>query len=136
MNTRKLPNRALAVLTTFGVIIGAFFPFAFLPQLISAGTFDQNSCLSRLAFTGCIRVRGRTLPSPVSDAILPSAASGCFSRIVSGLSDWTFRQSCIQASVLNRLCDLLLRHMRHSALTKGLKLKRRRKQLEQAKSDE
>lgn len=35
---KHLPNNALAVLATIGVIIGAFFPFQFLAQLISAGT--------------------------------------------------------------------------------------------------
>ncbi len=33
-----LPNHALAVLSVIGVLIGAFFPFKFLAQLISAGT--------------------------------------------------------------------------------------------------
>ena len=32
------PNRALWTLTIVGILIGAFFPFAFLSQLISAGT--------------------------------------------------------------------------------------------------
>lgn len=32
------PNRALWALTIVGILIGAFFPFAFLSQLISAGT--------------------------------------------------------------------------------------------------
>lgn len=32
------PNRALWTLTIVGILIGAFFPFAFLTQLISAGT--------------------------------------------------------------------------------------------------
>lgn len=32
------PNRALWTLTVVGILIGAFFPFAFLSQLISAGT--------------------------------------------------------------------------------------------------
>ncbi|MFD1431110.1 APC family permease [Lacticaseibacillus yichunensis] len=35
---RGLPNHALLFLTVIGVLIGAFFPFAFLAQLISAGT--------------------------------------------------------------------------------------------------
>lgn len=38
LNHRQLPNNALMVLTIIGVVIGAFFPFAFLAQLISAGT--------------------------------------------------------------------------------------------------
>ena len=32
------PNRALWTLTIVGILIGAFFPFAFLSQLVSAGT--------------------------------------------------------------------------------------------------
>lgn len=35
---QHLPNNALAVLAIIGVVIGAFFPFKFLAQLISAGT--------------------------------------------------------------------------------------------------
>jgi len=38
LNQRKLPANALAVITIIGILIGAFFPFAFLAQLISAGT--------------------------------------------------------------------------------------------------
>ncbi|KRL22090.1 APC family permease [Lentilactobacillus kisonensis] len=34
----NLPNRALIVLTIIGILLGAFFPFTFLAQLISAGT--------------------------------------------------------------------------------------------------
>ncbi|MGT0185875.1 amino acid permease [Staphylococcus aureus] len=37
LNDKHLPNRALVILT-IGVLIGAIFPFAFLAQLISAGT--------------------------------------------------------------------------------------------------
>ncbi len=35
---KGLPNHALGVLAVIGVVIGAFFPFQFLAQLISAGT--------------------------------------------------------------------------------------------------
>ncbi len=38
LNKDKLPNNALLTLTIIGVVIGAFFPFDFLSQLISAGT--------------------------------------------------------------------------------------------------
>jgi APA family basic amino acid/polyamine antiporter len=38
LNHRKLPNHALLVLTIIGVVIGSMFPFAFLSQLVSAGT--------------------------------------------------------------------------------------------------
>jgi len=38
LNQRELPANALAVITIIGILIGAFFPFAFLAQLISAGT--------------------------------------------------------------------------------------------------
>ncbi|WP_283679570.1 amino acid permease [Lentilactobacillus sp. Marseille-Q4993] len=36
--SHNLPNRALIVLTIIGITLGAVFPFAFLAQLISAGT--------------------------------------------------------------------------------------------------
>ncbi len=35
---RQTFNRALVILTIIGVLIGSMFPFAFLAQLISAGT--------------------------------------------------------------------------------------------------
>lgn len=38
LDKSKRPNRALWTLTIGGILIGAFFPFAFLSQLISAGT--------------------------------------------------------------------------------------------------
>ncbi|AEV94973.1 APC family permease [Pediococcus claussenii] len=38
LNPNGLPNHALLFLSTIGVIIGAIMPFAFLAQLISAGT--------------------------------------------------------------------------------------------------
>ncbi len=38
LNDEHLPNRALVILTIIGVLIGSMFPFAFLAQLISAGT--------------------------------------------------------------------------------------------------
>lgn len=38
LNSKKLPNHALLFLTIIGVVIGSMFPFAFLAQLISAGT--------------------------------------------------------------------------------------------------
>lgn len=38
LNKNHLPNNALLTLTIIGVVIGAFFPFEFLAQLISAGT--------------------------------------------------------------------------------------------------
>ena len=38
LNDKHLPNRALVILTIIGVLIGSMFPFAFLAQLISAGT--------------------------------------------------------------------------------------------------
>ncbi|RYL94107.1 amino acid permease [Sporolactobacillus sp. Y61] len=36
--SHNLPNRTLVVLTIVGILLGAFFPFTFLAQLISAGT--------------------------------------------------------------------------------------------------
>lgn len=38
VNPKGLPNHALSLLTIIGIIIGSMFPFAFLAQLISAGT--------------------------------------------------------------------------------------------------
>jgi Amino acid transporters len=38
VDKRENPTNALIVLTTVAIIIGAFFPFTFLAQLISAGT--------------------------------------------------------------------------------------------------
>jgi len=38
LNKNNLPNHALLVLSIVGILIGAFCPFAFLAQLISAGT--------------------------------------------------------------------------------------------------
>lgn len=38
LDANNRPNRALWTLTIVGILIGAFFPFAFLSQLISAGT--------------------------------------------------------------------------------------------------
>lgn len=38
IDDRQLPNRALWTLTFGAILLGAFFPFAFLSQLISAGT--------------------------------------------------------------------------------------------------
>ena len=38
LDKHNRPNRALWTLTIGGILIGAFFPFAFLSQLISAGT--------------------------------------------------------------------------------------------------
>lgn len=38
LNRHQLPNQALLFLTVTGIIIGSLFPFAFLAQLISAGT--------------------------------------------------------------------------------------------------
>src|SRR5699024_111268 len=38
LNDKNLPNHALLVLSIVGILIGAFCPFAFLAQLISAGT--------------------------------------------------------------------------------------------------
>ncbi|MGT2398110.1 amino acid permease [Staphylococcus aureus] len=50
LNDKHLPNRALVILTIIGVLIGSMFPFAFLAQLISAGTLVAFMFVSLAVF--------------------------------------------------------------------------------------
>jgi APA family basic amino acid/polyamine antiporter len=59
----NLPNRALIVLTIIGIILGAFFPFTFLAQLISAGTLIAFMFVSIGIYA--LRPReGKDIPEP------------------------------------------------------------------------
>ncbi|MCC7666687.1 APC family permease [Liquorilactobacillus satsumensis] len=63
LNKDNLPNRALVVLSIVGVILGAVFPFAFLAQLISAGTLIAFMFVSLGIYA--LRPReGKDLPEP------------------------------------------------------------------------
>ncbi len=61
--THNLPNRALVVLTIIGIALGAFFPFTFLAQLISAGTLIAFMFVSVGIYA--LRPReGKDIPEP------------------------------------------------------------------------
>ena len=63
LNKNNLPNHALIVLTIVAVIVGSLFPFAFLSQLISAGTLIAFMFVS----LGIYRLRpreGKDIPDP------------------------------------------------------------------------
>ncbi|WP_268912177.1 APC family permease [Lentilactobacillus sp. SPB1-3] len=60
---KNLPNRALIVLTIIGVLLGSVFPFAFLAQLISAGTLIAFMFVSLGVYA--LRPReGKDIPMP------------------------------------------------------------------------
>ena len=137
LNSRKLPNRALAVLITIGVIIGAFFPFAFLAQLISAGTLIAFMFVT----LGIYRLRpreGQDIAKPRFRMpfypVLPAVAFLGSLVVFLGLD--------IQAKLYSGVWFLIgcaiyfLYGMRHSALTKGSEVEKETEALEQAKSDE
>ncbi|HBO6125395.1 TPA: amino acid permease, partial [Pseudomonas aeruginosa] len=63
LNNKHLPNRALVILTIIGVLIGSMFPFAFLAQLISAGTLVAFMFVS-LAMYQLRKREGKDLPIP------------------------------------------------------------------------
>ena len=63
LNHKHLPNRALLILTIIGVLIGSMFPFAFLAQLISAGTLVAFMFVS-LAMYRLRKREGKDLPEP------------------------------------------------------------------------
>lgn len=63
LNHKHLPNRALFLLTIIGVVIGSMFPFAFLAQLISAGTLVAFMFVS-LAMYRLRKREGKDLPKP------------------------------------------------------------------------
>lgn len=59
----NLPNRALIVLTIIAIALGAFFPFTFLAQLISAGTLIAFMFVSLGVYS--LRPReGKDIPMP------------------------------------------------------------------------
>lgn len=61
--SNNLPNRALIVLTIIGIVLGAFFPFTFLAQLISAGTLIAFMFVSVGIYA--LRPReGKDIPEP------------------------------------------------------------------------
>lgn len=63
LNSKQLPNRALTILTIIGVLIGSMFPFAFLAQLISAGTLVAFMFVS-IAMYRLRKREGKDLPVP------------------------------------------------------------------------
>ena len=63
LNDKHLPNRALVILTIIGVLIGSMSPFAFLAQLISAGTLVAFMFVS-LAMYRLRKREGKDLPIP------------------------------------------------------------------------
>lgn len=63
LDHKKRPNRALWTLTIITIIIGAFFPFSFLSQLISAGTLIAFMFVSVGIYA--LRPReGKDIPEP------------------------------------------------------------------------
>ncbi|MQS53423.1 APC family permease [Companilactobacillus mishanensis] len=63
LNKHNLPNNALIVLTVVGIVVGAVCPFAFLAQLISAGTLIAFMFVSLGIYA--IRPReGKDIPMP------------------------------------------------------------------------
>ncbi|KRM12430.1 amino acid permease [Paucilactobacillus suebicus] len=63
LDSKKRPNRALAVITVVGVVVGSLFPFAFLAQLISAGTLIAFMFVS-LGVYGLRRREGKDIQNP------------------------------------------------------------------------
>ncbi|MQB60988.1 APC family permease [Limosilactobacillus reuteri] len=63
LDKHNRPNRALWTLTVGAVLIGAFFPFAFLSQLISAGTLIAFMFVS-LGIYALRRREGKDIPNP------------------------------------------------------------------------
>lgn len=63
LNNKHLPNRALLVLTVVAVLVGSVFPFAFLAQLISAGTLVAFMFVT-VGMYGLRRREGKDLPEP------------------------------------------------------------------------
>ena len=61
MNARNLPANGVWTLAIVAIIIGAFFPFAFLAQLISAGTLIAFMFVT-LGIYSLRRRQGKDLP--------------------------------------------------------------------------
>ncbi|WP_143808761.1 amino acid permease, partial [Oenococcus oeni] len=61
--SNNLPSHALIILTVIGIALGAFFPFTFLAQLISAGTLIAFMFVSIGIYV--LRPReGKDIPEP------------------------------------------------------------------------
>lgn len=63
LNQNKLPNHALLAITIVAVIIGSLFPFAFLNQLISAGTLIAFMFVS-IGIYGLRKREGQDIKDP------------------------------------------------------------------------
>lgn len=63
LDDKKRPNHALTLLTVIAVVIGSVFPFAFLAQLISAGTLIAFMFVS-LGVYGLRRREGKDIQDP------------------------------------------------------------------------
>lgn len=63
LDSDKRPNHALFVLTVVGVLVGSLFPFAFLAELISAGTLIAFMFVA-LGVYGLRRREGKDIPEP------------------------------------------------------------------------
>lgn len=63
LDDKKRPNHALTLLTVIAVVIGSVFPFAFLAQLISAGTLIAFMFVS-LGVYGLRRREGKDIQNP------------------------------------------------------------------------
>ena len=63
LNKNKLPNHALLAITIVAVIIGSLFPFAFLNQLISAGTLIAFMFVS-IGIYGLRKREGQDIKDP------------------------------------------------------------------------
>ena len=63
LDSHNRPNNALLTLTIIAILIGAFFPFAFLSQLISAGTLIAFMFVS-LGMYGLRPREGKDIPKP------------------------------------------------------------------------
>ena len=63
LDAQNRPNRALWTLAIIAILIGAFFPFAFLSQLISAGTLIAFMFVS-LGIYALRKREGKDIPEP------------------------------------------------------------------------
>lgn len=63
LDQQNRPNHALTLLTIIGVLIGSLFPFAFLAQLISAGTLIAFMFVA-LGIYGLRPREGKDIPKP------------------------------------------------------------------------
>lgn len=63
LNKRKLPSHAQTTLTVVGIVVGAFFPFSVLSQLVSAGTLIAFMFVS-LGIYALRRREGKDIAQP------------------------------------------------------------------------